>query len=236
MARVIEATIQEVKTGKELAEVVNISVCDDIVSIKQQSITKTVTIDADIGRNTVFTIGSEDFDKISLSIESPNGHRYDSSSREMTKNQALKRFQLKLTAAEPGVWSINLNKHSNQSIEANVSVKSQPLKSNAIQMRVSLIAADSNSPPIIVSELRKGKEVIIGAEVMATIDRPDGSQRQLKLNNYDNIYCNYFTDYCGAGRYNVTVLAQNKAFNCKLKALSSNTVGLYWNLFNEQII
>ena len=102
-------------------------------------------------------------------------------------------------------------------------------------MRVSLIDADSNSPPIIVSEMRKGNEVIIGAEVVATIERPDGTQTQLKLNNYDNIYCNYFTDYCGAGRYNVTVLAQNKAFNCKLKSLSSKTIGLYHNLFNEQI-
>ena len=126
MARMIEAAIQEVKTSKESAESVIISVCDDILHFNQTMVIKNVTIDSDIGRNTVFTIGSEDFDKISVSIQSPNGHKYDSSSSELIRNQALKRYQLKPKKEETGVWYITLTKHSNQTINANISVKSQP--------------------------------------------------------------------------------------------------------------
>ena len=225
MARIIESSIQEVKTSKELAEAINICVCDDIIQLNQTKVIKNVTIDSDIGQNTVFTIGSEDFDKISIMIQSPNGHKYDSTSNEMTQNQALKRFQLKLSAAEPGVWSICVTKHSNQNIWTNLSVKSQPLNPKAIQMRVTLKDADNNSPPIIATEIRKGNDCVVGADVSATVDKPDGTQSELKLLNFRNIYCNYFTDYCGCGRYNVTVLAQNKSFNCQLKSLTSKTSG-----------
>ena len=103
-------------------------------------------------------------------------------------------------------------------------------------MRVSLIDANSYSPPIIVWQLLKGNKVIIDAEVVATVDKPNGTQSQLKLNNYDNIYCNYFTDYCGADRYNLTVFAQNYEFNCKLKSLKPNSIGLYQNLFNDKLL
>ena len=126
MARVIESTSQEVSTRGEKAEVFYISICNHIVVIKHRSLTKSVTIDPDIGCNTVFTIGSQDFNNISLSIESPNGYKYDSSSPELTSNAGLKQYQLKLSTAEPCVWSINLNNHSKQTIEANITVKSRP--------------------------------------------------------------------------------------------------------------
>ena len=223
--RVIEASVQEFKECKELAEVHRICVCDHIIRLTEIRVIKNVTIDSDIGRNTVFTIGSEDFGKISVCIYSPNGHKYDSTSTEFNKNENLKRIQFKPKVTEPGVWSISLIKHSKQTICVSVSVKTQPFNPNPIQMRVSFKEADSNSPPIIITEIRKGSEAVIGAEVTATVDKPDGTQNKLKLINYNNIYCNFFTDYCGGGRYNVTVLAQNKGSNCQLMSLSSRTIG-----------
>ena len=95
-------------------------------------------------------------------------------------------------------------------------------------MRVTLKDADNNYPPIIIAEIRKGTDVVIGADVTATVDKPDGTQSQLKLNNYNNVFCNYFTDYCGGGRYNVSVLAQNKGSNCRLISVISGTAGKLW--------
>jgi len=222
-ARVIEATIQEVKTCTELSEAFTLTVCNDLISIGQQSVVKKVIIDSDIGRNTNFTVGSEDIDWFSLSITSPNGQKYDSTSSELVKNQSLKRYQLRLRSAESGFWSINFIKHSNKAISATVSVTSQPLNPNAIQMRVCLKDADINSqtPPIIFAELLKGNNAVIGAEVMATIDKSNGTQTRIKLNNFNNVYINYFTDYSGSGRYNVSVLAEG--YNCQLKPIRGGT-------------
>jgi hypothetical protein len=79
-------------------------------------------------------------------------------------------------------------------------------------MRVWLKDADINTgmPPIIFAQIRKGSDAVIGAEVTATIDKPNGTQTQIKLENHNNIYCNYFTDYCGSGRYNVSVSCNNE--------------------------
>jgi hypothetical protein len=109
-------------------------------------------------------------------------------------------------------------------------VTSQPFNPNAIQMRVTLKDADNSSqmPPIIIAEIRKGNSAVIGAQVMATIDKPNGTQTQIKLENHNNIYCNYFTDYCGSGRYNVCVLAKSEANVCQLKSLNNkSSIGLY---------
>jgi len=216
--RVIESALTETKVNKELNESLTISVCNDLIAVNQFVDTK-VIIDSDIGRNTNFTIGSEDIDKFSVSIISPNGQIYDSNSKEFTKNMSYKRYQLSLRNAECGVWSLRFVKHSNESLSATLSVTSQPLNPNAIQMRVWLKDADidSKTPPLIFAEIRKGNEAVIGAEVIATIDKPDGSQTNVKLNNYNNIYYNYFTDYCGSGRYNVSVLANNTENNCQLR-------------------
>ena len=211
IARVIEATIQEIKTGKELSEVIFVSVCDDIIDLNLGITMKAVVIDPDIGRNTSFTIGSEDYERMSVIIQSPNGNRFDVSSTEMTRNSALKRYELKVSKAETGIWTITLNKSGTQKISANLSVKSQALGGSAVELRTTLIESDNTTPPIIVAKLNRGNDFVIGAQVSATIDRPDGTQSKLQLKNYDKIYTNYFTDYCGCGRYNVTVMADTSS-------------------------
>jgi hypothetical protein len=229
--RVFESAFQEVKTSKEMSEAITICVCNELIAINYQSIAFKVIIDSDIGRNTNFIIGSEDIDKFSVTITSPNGQKYDSTSSEFSRNLSLKRYQLKPKNTEPGVWLISFVRHSNQTLSATVSVTSQPINPNAIQMRVMLKDADINSqtPPVIIAEIRKGSDAVIGAEVMATVDKPDGTQTNVKLNNYNNIYINYFTDYCGSGRYNVSVLAKNETNNCRL---NSNSAG---NLISGEI-
>jgi hypothetical protein len=215
--RVIESAFQEVKISKELSESMTIEVSKDLIAIIEQTVNKTIIIDSDIGRNTNFTIGSEDFDKFSVSLTSPKGQKYDSTSSEYVNNQSLKRYQFKLKSAEPRIWTISFVKHSNVNICATISVTSQPLNSNATQMRVWLKDADINTgmPPIIFAEIRKGSDAVIGAEVTATIDKPNGTQTNVKLNNLNDIYCNYFTDYCGSGRYNVSVSAKSELNICQ---------------------
>ena len=218
IARVIQATIQEISVGKEMAEIIFVSVCDDIIELNQSITTKTVVIDPDIGRNTTFFIGSESYERITVVIRSPNGSRYDISSPEMSKNSTLKRYEFKVSKAEAGVWTITLTRSGSQNFSANISVKSQALGGSAVELRTTLIDADSTTPPIIVAKLNRGNDFVIGAQVSATIDRPDGTQSQLLLKNYDNIYANYFTDYCGVGRYNVSVRADGSS-QCRLTSI-----------------
>jgi hypothetical protein len=86
-------------------------------------------------------------------------------------------------------------RQSEQTIQAMVSVTSQPLNSNATQMRVLLKDADINTEmlPIIFVEIRKGRDAVNETEVMATINRPNGTEIKMKFKNYNKIYCNYFT-------------------------------------------
>ncbi len=68
--------------------------------VLKQNVDKNVFIDSHIGRNTKFIIVSEDFDKFSVSMTSPKGQKYDSTSREYVKSRSLKRYQLKLKSAD----------------------------------------------------------------------------------------------------------------------------------------
>jgi hypothetical protein len=233
--RVIESAFIEAKANKELNETLTIGVCNELITIKR-FVEKQVIIDSDIGRNTNFTISSENIDQFTVSITSPNRQLYDSSSDEFTKNQSYKRYQLRVKNAESGVWTIAFKKHTNDILSANISVTSQPLNPNAIQMKVWTKDADINTgmPPLIFALLRKGNETVIGADVIATIDKPNGTQTDIKLNNYNNVYCNYFTDYSGPGRYNVSVLAKNSDNNCQLliDEKSKSSSGKYFKTLN----
>ncbi len=208
-ARVIENAIEEVKSSKEINEVYSVIVYNEIVVLNEISITKNILIDSCIGLNTVFTISSENIDKFSVSIKSPSGKMFNVSSDGLVRDETLKLLKLKLRNSESGIWKIYFLKHSNQILQAGLSVTSQAINPNFARMRVWF--KDENiatkMPPLIFTELRKGNTAVIGADVMAIIDKPDGTQASLKLDNYHDIYCNYFTDYCGPGRYNFSVSA-----------------------------
>ncbi|CAG2116982.1 unnamed protein product, partial [Medioppia subpectinata] len=83
------------------------------------------------------------------------------------------------------------------------------------ELQVFLRPSKDTCPPIIACRLCKGDDPIVGAIVTATVDRPGGTQTDHQLNLFHNegYYYTFYTDYSGAGRYNVCVRAVNDGNN-----------------------
>ena len=185
-----------------------VNVCQETVLVGRGSLfTRSIMIDSEIGRNVIFQVLSKNYHELSCDLTSP----FDSLVT-FARDDWLKRFVFKNNTVEPGNWTLVIRNNSKRDIKASILVKCGAMDENPIRMKVTLIEPDvyNPSPPIIVAELMKGTDIVIGAEVIATVDCPDGTQKKLSLKNHkDTIYCSHFTDYRGAGRYNVTVFATN---------------------------
>ncbi|CAG2163496.1 unnamed protein product [Oppiella nova] len=223
MARVISAAMEEVNMSTEMAEVVIVSVYNDIVVLDDSRDTQVINIpiDSDIGRNTSLQVNSQDIDLLEISVISPSGRIFDTTSGQFPKDFALKRAKLLIDTCEPGQWRVQLSKQgkAHKTIRAQVVIQSEPKTNAVIELNVCLRAPDVDCPPLIVCRLHKSDEPVVGALLTATVDKPSGTPTELALNRYhtSGYYYNYFTDYCGSGRYNVSVLATSNGRTTKYK-------------------
>ncbi|CAG2103573.1 unnamed protein product [Medioppia subpectinata] len=221
MARVMEAAMKEVVTSKEMAEVVTHTVLNEVVIIgdntrtARNSYETRVPIEADIGRNTQIHVRSEAINDIVVEITGPSAAVYSTSGGEIMKRLDLKECVLFMDSTESGLWAIKVTAQTSDTVRAHLIVESNPTGAQSIELQVFLRAPEGNCPPIISCKLCKGNDPIVGAIVTATVDRPGGTQTDLPLNLYHNsgYYYAYFTDYSGAGRYNVSALAVNDGNN-----------------------
>ncbi|CAG2101688.1 unnamed protein product [Medioppia subpectinata] len=217
--RVMSAAMQEVKVSREMAEVVVIGIYNDIVTLNEGSnhTVVQVPIDPDIGRNTSVQVLSHDIGSLIITFESPAGAMAD----QFVMDDSLKRARLNVRQCAPGVWRLLLTKQPGvirKAIRAQVVVESEMSgtgSGSAIELYVGIRGQEANCPPLLVCRLDKAGGPVLGAHLTATVDRPDGTQTHTPLDRYhtDGYYYNYFTDYCGAGRYNVSVLAVNDGPN-----------------------
>ncbi|CAG2101098.1 unnamed protein product [Medioppia subpectinata] len=221
MARVMEAAMKEVITSKEMAEVVTHTVVNEVVLIGDNTRTgrnsyeTRVPIEADIGRNTQIHVRSEAINDLVVEIIGPSVAVYSTTGGEITKRLDLKECVLFMDSTESGLWAIKLKTQTSGTVRAHLVVESNPTGAQAIELQVFLRASEGNCPPIISCKLCKGDDPIVGAIVTATVDRPGGTQIDLPLNMYhkEGYYYTIFTDYSGAGRYNVSALAVNDENN-----------------------
>ncbi|CAG2106831.1 unnamed protein product [Medioppia subpectinata] len=217
--RVMSAAMQEVKVSREMAEVVIIGVYNDIVTVAEDSdhTVVQVPIDRDIGRNTSVQVLSHDIGSLIVTFESPAGAMAD----QFVIDDSLKRARLNVRQCAPGVWRLVLTKQPGvirKAIRAQVVVESEMSGTGnaaAIELYVGIRGQEANCPPLLVCRLDKAGGSVLGAHLTATVDRPDGTQTHTPLDRYhtDGYYYNYFTNFCGAGRYNVSVLAVNDGPN-----------------------
>ncbi|CAG2101100.1 unnamed protein product [Medioppia subpectinata] len=215
MARVMEAAMKEVITSKEMAEVVTHTVINEVVVINGNTYEIRVPIEADIGRNTQIHVRSEAINDIEVEITGPSGAVYSTTGGEITRRLDLKECVLFMDSTESGLWAIKVKTQTSGTVRVHLVVESNPTGTQAIGLQVFLRAPESKCPPIISCKLCKGNDPIVGAIVTATVDRPGGTHTDLPLNLYhnDGYYYAYFTDYSGAGRYNVSALAVNDGNN-----------------------
>ncbi|CAG2105265.1 unnamed protein product [Medioppia subpectinata] len=210
MARVMEAAMKEVITSKEMAEVVTHTVVNEIVVISGNTYETRVPIEADIGRNTQIQIRSEAIKDIDVDITGPSGVVYSSTGGgQIAKRLDQKECRLYLESTESGLWTIKLTKRISTPVRAHLVFENNLTRAQAIELQVFLRQSQDNCPPLVVCRLCKGNDPIVGAIVTASVDRPSGTQtdHQLNLFHKQGYYYAYFTDYSGAGRYNVSALA-----------------------------
>ncbi|CAG2100943.1 unnamed protein product [Medioppia subpectinata] len=215
MARVMEAAMKEVITSKEMAEVVTHTVVNEVVVINGNTYETRVPIEADIGRNTQIHVRSEAINDIVVEITGPSGAVYSTTGGEIMKRLDLKECVLFMDSTESGLWAIKVRAKTSGTVRAHLVVESNPTGAQAIELQVFLKASEGNCPPIVASKLSKGNDPILSALVTATVDKPDGTQTNLSLSSHhnDGYYYAYFTDYSGAGRYNVSALAVDDGNN-----------------------
>ncbi|CAG2104007.1 unnamed protein product, partial [Medioppia subpectinata] len=223
MSRVIETAMKEVITSKEMAEVVTHTVVNEVVVISGNTYETRVPIEADIGRNTKIQIRSEAIKNIDVNITGPSGAVYSTTGGgQIAKQLDLKECILYLELIESGLWTIKLTPQVPTAVRAHLIVESNPTRAQAIELQVFLREQEGIYPPIMVCRLCKGNDPIVSAIVTATVDRPDGTQTDFPLNMFHDrgYYYAYFTDYSGAGWYNVSVLAINNGSNTTYRGIS----------------
>ncbi|CAG2107060.1 unnamed protein product [Medioppia subpectinata] len=216
MARVMETSMEEVITSKEMAEVVTHTVVNEVVVINGNTYETRVPIEADIEFNTHFHVLSDNMDYLTVKIIAPSGVVYSTTSDENAVTTLdFTAFRLYLESTQSGLWIIKLIKETSEPVVVNVMVECIPIGAQAIELQVFVREPEDNYPPLITCKLCKGNDPIVGAIVTATVDRPGGTQTDIPLNLYHNsgYYYAYFTDYSGAGRYNVSALAVNDGKN-----------------------
>ncbi|CAG2101383.1 unnamed protein product [Medioppia subpectinata] len=219
MARVMEAAMKEVITSKEMAEVVTHTVVNEIVVINGNTYETRVPIEADIGRNTQIHVRYEAINDLEVEITGPSGVVYSTTGGEIMKRLDLKECVLFMDSTQSGLCAIKVMAQTLGTVRAHLIVESNPTGAHAIGLQVFLRASEVNCPPIVSCKLCKGNDPIVGAIVTATVDRPGGTQTDLSLGLYhkEGYYYAYFTDYSGAGRYNVSALAVNDGNNTTYK-------------------
>ncbi|XP_077496432.1 calcium-activated chloride channel regulator 1-like [Amblyomma americanum] len=113
-----------------------------------------------------------------------------------------------------GLWQLNVQSSSSEDIQ----VKSQPKDQDDEPIRATCHMDSLNVPnmraAIILAQVRKGKKIVLNADVTAEVSRPkphpkvsvklndDGFDPDLQAN--DGTYSGYFANFVGKGRYAVT--------------------------------
>ncbi|XP_077495680.1 calcium-activated chloride channel regulator 1-like [Amblyomma americanum] len=130
------------------------------------------------------------------------------------------------TPAKAGKWTLHVQSSSPDEVEVNIQVKSQakdpddePIRASC---RMASIEVGKVDGAIILTEVRKGKKIVLNAEVTAEVTRPKPPYKvKVTLNDVgrdpdtqpnDGTYSGYFTGFVGKGRYSVAahVSSHNK--------------------------
>lgn len=186
------------------------------------TVEKTVQIDNELGKNTVFTVSGQ-IVNVQLEATGPKGEHFNHASTGYNKDTGIKsRIQLHLPFAEPGIWTLKLVKSDASTSKMDISVTSEPRNPDVQPVRVMTHLGDPQvkypATGRIYARVTKGAKIVIRATVIATIQRPasypvdvvlldDGAGADRQKD--DGLYSAYFTQYTSNGRYSISVTVTN---------------------------
>lgn len=226
----LDSAFLESVTSQTDVDLQPVQLKDEMVELHERMMEKQVRIDPDLGKNTIFTVTSPSIKTVEVSIMSPTGTIYDYTSPEYSRDDDQKeRIQIFLPQAETGRWRILFTRRGYYPVVAAFTVTSEPEDTEQQPIRVRSWLSDMQlkfpAYAKVYAEVQKGYRPIIGATVVATIDRPMGGAVDVTLGDdgvgadvtkNDGVYTGYFTHFNGNGRYAVVANVVNDG-QAKLK-------------------
>ncbi|GFT37474.1 calcium-activated chloride channel regulator 1 [Nephila pilipes] len=230
-ASALDSAFLESITSQADIELQPVQLKDEMFSLDQDILTKYVYIDEELGKDTSFTITSRHIERVGdVVLRSPSGTIYDSKSPQYSRDDTLRqRIQITLPEAEAGKWEVIFRRRGDYPVAVGFAVTSEPkdVRDQPVRVRSWLNEIQLKFPAHakVYAEVKKGYLAVIGASVIATVERPMGATVDIELKDdglgadvteNDGIYTGYFTHFNGNGRYAVIARVSNDG-QAKLK-------------------
>ena len=143
-------------------------------------------IDSELGKNTKFSISTNDVDVVIVTIKSPDGQVFSEGHPFFTKESQLKYIQLWIPDSKVGHWEITFDKNirHNRHIIVALTVTSEPKDVRQQPIRVNAyfgkLEVRYPSTSLIYAEVKKGQNAVIGAKVVAIVERPKATKIEVR--------------------------------------------------------
>ncbi|XP_077495987.1 calcium-activated chloride channel regulator 1-like [Amblyomma americanum] len=192
----------------------------DSSTIFKKSLRQDFVLEKSLGNNTVVLI--QRVHPMTVPIASITAWLFDPSGKKCQSCREENKGDVKTiftpSPAQAGKWTVQVETSSPDEVEVNIQVKSQAKDPNDEPIRASCRMASIEvgrvDGAIILTEVRKGKKLVLNADVTAEVTRPKQAPKvHVQLNDEgrdpdvqanDGTYSGYFTAFVGKGRYTVT--------------------------------
>ncbi|XP_041063774.1 calcium-activated chloride channel regulator 1-like [Carcharodon carcharias] len=181
----------------------------------------TVFIDKTIGNNTFFVITWQTDMPLAF-VHDPSGNTYHIQAFDIDTTTLTARLNITGTA-QSGAWTYAIQNEAAAAQVITITVTSRAADEKVppvtVNAHISQDTSDWPNPLVIFAEVSHGFLPVVGAEVKATVERPDGRSVDLDLLDdgsgsdavrNDGVYSRYFTKFGGVGRYSIKVSVQGK--------------------------
>uniref|UniRef100_A0A8C4K9Q9 Calcium-activated chloride channel regulator 1-like n=1 Tax=Dromaius novaehollandiae TaxID=8790 RepID=A0A8C4K9Q9_DRONO len=199
----------------------------DLEVASNQWINNSVTIDKTVGNDTFFLIAWS-LQKPRIVLRDPKGKEYGDSDFTID-NSNLKTARLGINGtAEVGDWYYYIENYYTQTQTISVTVTSRAASSDVPPVIVKAYMNQANTAPnpvIIYAEVSQGFLPVLGATVIATIEKDKAATETIPLLDNgagadtiknDGIYSRYFTSFQNNGRYSLKVNAYGRETTVRL--------------------
>ncbi|KFQ13895.1 Epithelial chloride channel protein, partial [Leptosomus discolor] len=184
----------------------------------------TLPVDKTVGNDTFFSIAwslSQPF----FFLRDPKGKEYRSSDFTID-NSNMKTARLRLSGtAEAGDWQFCIKNVHTAAQAVSVTAASRPARPDVPPVSVAVRGKSANrfEPAVLYAEVSQGFLPVLGATVIATIEKDGAAAVTLELLDNgadmvkdDGVYSRYFISLRGTGRYSLKVSAHGRDTTTRL--------------------
>ena len=190
-----------------------------------------------MGKNTKFSVSTNDVDVVVLSFKSPDGQVFTEGHPYYRKDSHLKHIELWIPDSRVGHWEVVFGKdiRHNRDIIVALTVTSEPKNTKEQPIRVNSYFGNLEirypATALIYAEVKKGQNAVIGAKVVATVERPENGKIEVELYDdgsgvdvtaNDGVYTTAFTQFSQNGRYAVSAKVVSESSKTRVRTTRSH--------------